>query len=1062
MKATIMFLLLAAVQAGAKGYGQTISWSGKDIPLVKVLTSIQHQTGYVFFYNYDLIQKAHPVTLSVEKKPLADVLRLIEKDQPFSFSTIGKTIVLNKKEELSMAAGPVAGVAPAGPIRGRVFDTKEPPHALPGVIVRVKNRQGGAVTDAGGNFEISASKGDTLLFSYTGFKPLTYLIKNDQKNIVISLESDISALNQVVVTGYSSEQVKHLASSVSTVDLQASLEGKPVTQLSQALQGGVTGVTVTQSSGMPGGPDEAAIKIRGISTIGNTAPLVLVDGVPSDINGVDPATVASITVLKDAASAAIYGSRGANGVIVITTKRGKPGQVSIQYQGYAGIQKPTYMPDFVDAVKYMEMANEAYANIGGNPVFSQTYIDSTKAGADPLKYPNTDWKKLIIKPLPFIQNHTLSVTGGNNEARFAVTGSYFKQEGMLNNTEASRFSLRANTSVTLTKYLSMYLDLDVIRREQTQPIVRYTQGSGAGPGYIFYELFRVPPTVVAKYPVRSDGLVSYGDFGEMQNPLAELERGGYNQGKDDYVNVNFQPQWQILPSLRLKGQYLFNITSFGGIQNRDAYNFLDYYSNALVFTYPELKSSSVSRDTYQYLAATLDFTKDIGKHYVDAIGGTSREINNPNNYEQIKLASYFAKVNYAYDDRYLLEASWRADGSSLFETDHKWGVFPSVALGWNISNEQFMAGFKHLSNWKFRASYGLLGNNQNVGPYEYQSTINAGNGTEISFGNPDITWETVKMLDIGTDIGLFDNVISATIDWYDKITDNILLNPPLSLSSGLGAVPVNAGRVSNKGWEFAVHYTKDLTKSLRLNIGAGYSYYSNKILSLEGGPYINGNTIDEKGHPINSYYGYRTQGLLQQGDIDKGVPMLPGEAAGDIKYVDVNKDGNIDNNDRVIIGNPNAQGDYFVNLRLDYKNWWFQTQINGFTKSLGIYQGRYTVPISLTGDGSVPMTWQTNYWTPGHTNAKLPRLTPNPTYDMLFSDFWSANAAFARIRYAEIGYSLEALAHKIKLGGASVYFNAQNPITFSKMKHLDPESQGNELSYPLLEFYTVGLNIKFE
>ena len=1064
MKITAVFLFITFMEVGAEGHAQSVTWSGKNVPIKEVLSEFQRQTGYNFFYNYDLLAEIPKVSLDIRNKPLKQVLNEMVSGKPYKITVVGKTVVIMQRAREGQPISPVVGLQP-GPdllIRGRVFNTKEPPDPLPGVIIRVKHEQGGTTTDATGDFSLSTRKGDTLVFSYTGYKTREYVVKKNNGNLSIALSLNISALNQVVVTGYSTEQLQHLASAVSTVNLQASLEGKPVTQLSQALQGGVTGLTVQQSSGMPGGPDEASIKIRGISTIGNTNPLVLLDGVPADINNVDPATVASITVLKDAAAAAIYGSRGANGVIVITTKRGVPGQVSIEYQGYGGIQQPTYLPKFVGAVKYMQMVNEAYANIGGNPAYSQQYIDSTRLGKDPLSYPNTDWGKLVMKTMPFIQNHTLSVTGGNSEARFAVTGSYFTQDGLIKSTRASRFSLRANTSVTLSHNLSMYLDLDVIRKELTQPIERYIKGNGQGPGYIFYELYRIPPTVVAKYPVRPDGLISYGDFGDMENPLAELERGGYSQGKDDYINVNFQPQWEILPSLKLKGQYLFNVESYGSIQNRDAYNFVDYYTNALVFTYPELKSSSVSRSTYEYLSTTLNYDKTLGKSFVNGIAGTSREINNPNNYKQITLASYFAKINYVYDNRYLLEASYRADGSSLFGDDHKWGTFPSVAVGWNISNEKFMAPLTFLSNWKIRSSYGLLGNNQNVGPYQYQSTVNAGNGTEVAFGNPDITWETVKMLDLGTDFGFLQHTLTVTIDWYNKITDNVLLNPPLPPSSGLGAVPVNAGKIRNRGWELSASYSTRFSKRTQLSLSAGYSYYQNKILSLEGGPYINGNSIDEVGHPIGAYYGYRSTGLLQQSDIDKGVPVLSGENAGDIKYRDINHDGVIDNNDQVIIGNPNPEGNYFVNLRLDFGNLWFQVQVNGFTNSLGVYQGRYTVPLTLAGDGGVPMDWQLNYWTPTNTNARFPRLTPNPTYNQLFSDFWAVNAAFARIRYMELGYNLNTLAKKAGLGGASIYLNAQNPFTISKMKHLDPESQGSELTYPLLKFYTLGINIKFE
>ncbi len=947
-------------------------------------------------------------------------------------------------------------------IRGRVFDTKDPPSPIANVSVRIKNGLIGTSTDADGNFELHAEKGDTLIFSNIGYKTTEYIIKDNRENVSISLEENVSVLNQVVVTGYTTEKVKHLASSISTLNVQNSIEGKPITQLSQALQGGVTGLTVTQSSGLPGGADAASIKVRGISTLGNTAPLVLVDGVPFSIDNVDPATVESITVLKDAAAASIYGARAANGVIVITTKRGKAGQVNISYQGYAGVQKPIYLPTFVGAPQFMQMTNEAYANIGANPIYSDSDIAITKAGTNPLGHPNTDWKKLVLNPNTFIQSHSISVTGGSNVARFAVTGTYFTQDGMIKNTSADKFSLRANTSVTLNPKLSMHVDLAVVRNENKSPIERYSHGPGGGAGYVFYELFRVPPTIVAKYPVRSDGLQAYGNYSLMENPVADLERGGFTQGKVDNVNVNFQPQWKITPSLTFVGQYLFQVNSSASILDDDTYNFLDYYTSALVYTFPTVKSSSVGRSTYQYLSATLNYNKNLNKNFIGAFGGVSREIRNPSNFDEASIASYFIKANYAYDDKYLFEGTLRADGSSLFGPGQKWGTFPSVALGWNVSDEEFMRSVKFVNNLKLRSSYGLLGNNQNVGLYQYENAIN-GNGVETVFGNPNITWETVKMWDIGADMGLIDNKIRMSIDWYNKITDNILLSPPLSLASGLGSVPINAGKVQNKGWEFSLKYNKQFTKNLQLSFDAGYSYYKNEILSLRGGPYININTINKVGYPIGSYYGFKTDGLLQQSDIDKGVPVFAGEEAGDVKYVDVNKSGSLTDSDKVVLGNPDPQGNYFVNVRIDFKRIYFQVQVNGFTKSLGMYQGQYTVPLNQTLGGGTPMTWQTDTWTPTNTNAKYPRLLPNPSNNIFPSDFWSVNAAFARIRYLQLGYNFNSkLISKIGLSSADLYVNAQNPFTFSKMKHLDPESQGSEFTYPLLQFYTIGINIKFK
>ena len=385
---------------------------------------------------------------------LTSIITLIIMQSPAAYASFHEQTFMNHQQKLtdSLTA-----------IKGRVFDTKEPPESIPGVSVKVKGGTAYTMSDENGNFSISAKKGDILEFIYVGFKPLEYVVRNTKDNLVIALLADVEALDEVRITGYSEQKLKHLANSTSAVNIQSSVVGKPITQLSQALQGGATGITVSQSSGLPGG-DAATIKIRGISTLGDSNPLVLVDGVPYSIDDIDPTTVESINILKDAAAASIYGSRAANGVIVITTKRGAPGKVAVSYDSYAGIQKPQYLPDFVDAATYMELVNVARINNGGAATYTAEAIEKTRTGSDPLLYPNTDWKSLIIKNHSFLQNHTIGITGGNNLARFAVTGSYLDQGGIIESTSAKRYGLRANTSVTLSDAVSLYLDLNVIEK----------------------------------------------------------------------------------------------------------------------------------------------------------------------------------------------------------------------------------------------------------------------------------------------------------------------------------------------------------------------------------------------------------------------------------------------------------------------------------------------------------------------------------------------------------------------------------------------------------------------
>lgn len=1038
----------------------------KQETLKNALDKIATQGKVSFTYGGNVLQNRSKVSLSASNKPLKNVLDELLRPFPLKYTALENKIIIREDES---RITPSSSADSLFKINGRVFDTGEPPIPLPGTTVIVKGESRATTTDDKGNFELKVRIGEVLIFSHTGYKPFEYPVINNRDNLTIALPENVSTLDQVVVTGYSEQKMKHLANSISALNVKSNIEGKPITQLSQALQGGITGLTVTQSSGLPGG-DAAAIKIRGISTLGTTAPLVLVDGVPTNINDVDPVTVESVTVLKDAAAAAIYGSRAANGVIIVTTKRGQAGQVHIVYDGFAGFQKAAYLPEFVDAPTYMEMVNAAQTNIGGNPIYTNDVIQKTREGVDPLLYPNTDWKKLVLKNQAFSQQHSIGVTGGNSQARFAVNGTYLQQDGIINQTSAERYSLRANTSVTLRKNLSMYLDLSLTRKETSRPINRYTNfQDGDGAGYILYETFRIPPNIVSKYPLRADGYQAYGNYAEMLNPVAELEKGGFTKSREDNISINFQPQWEILPGLKLKGQYLFRLLSTGNITSRDAYNFLDYYTNALLFQYGSTHTSAIYKRNYQYMAATLDYTRTYNKHTIYAVGGITRETDNPdqsNQFAEATLASYFVKVNYIFNDKYLLESTLRADGSSKFGPGNKWGYFPSVAAGWNVHKEPFMKDVKFISNLKLRTSYGLLGNNQGIGLYKYQSTTNT-NGTEATIGNPDLTWESVKMLDAGVDVGLLNDKLSFTFDWFNKLTENILLNAPLSYSSGIGPQPINAGSVRNKGWEFAMNYATNI-KVVSLGINAGYSYYKNSILTLKDGPYYDKNTIQKEGLPIGSAYGYRTMGLLQQKDVDAGVPMIgsktpsgPTQVAGDIRYMDLNNDGTITEADQTIIGNTNPQGNYFLNLRLGFKNFDVETLLNGFTASDVFYTGRYITPLNLSGGGGTPMVWQQDTWTPANTDAAYPRITPSPADNARFSDYWRTQGAFVRVRFIQLGYTIKSpLFTRAGITNARIYFNTQNPFTFTGMKYLDPETKGSDNTYPLMRFYTLGVNIK--
>lgn len=945
-------------------------------------------------------------------------------------------------------------------IKGKVFDTHEPPRELPGVTIAVKGTTNGSSTDENGYFAINVPRDAVLVFSMVGHKSVEYLVKSSNSNLIIALQEEIASLDEAVVVGQSEQKKKHIAGSIASMNVASQISGKPITTLSQSLQGGVTGLQVQQSSGMPGG-DAAAIKIRGISTLGNSDPLILVDGIPMDMNHIDPVTVESVTVLKDAAASAMYGARAANGVILVTTRRGTPGKLSVTYDGYFGSQSPSYLQKLVDAPQYMRMYNEARVNSGNQPFYSDEVISKTIEGSDPVMYPNTDWVDLIVRKNSPITSHSISLDGGNNLARFAVTANYMFQDGMIPLNKMDRFNVRANTSITVNKRFVFDVDLLAIKRN-TRNNTRPNDNQG---NRILEDVYRVPPTILPKYPEKN-GRTIYGRYADIVNPLAYAEKGGYRDYESGQAVINMQPKWEVFTDFNLKGQFSFRLNSDQDRTVADAYNFFDYNTNQLVQSWGVQRGGSFTRTTYMYLAANADYTFTRNDHRLYAFGGFSSEKNNSGFWDVNTMVSGYTKLNYSYKDKYLIEATARMDGSSRFGPGNKWGFFPSTAVGWNVHQEEFMKNSHFINNMKLRASYGLLGN-ENIGLYRYQTLVAGTNGYENIWGNPDITWETVSLFDVGLDLGLFNNSLEVIFDYYDKMTRDIILQPQVSYVGGMGNVPINAGKVRNRGWELSLNYFKELGSNWNLSVKPGISYNKNRIVKLQNGPYLTSTTINQEGQPINSIYGYRTEGLLQQSDFGaEGNPLIPvvtGAKPGDIRYTDLNRNGIIDAGDQEAIGNRVPMVNYFANLRLAHKKFDIEMLVQGAGKNDQRLTGMLAYPLDQTADGGVPTTYYAQrYWTPERTGARFPRLSNTPAGNKLSSDFWIQNGAYCRVKYIQLGYNLPVTAaRKVGASAARLYLNAQNPFVFTPMKLMDPESLGNQWTYGIMKVYTVGINVKF-
>lgn len=482
----------------------TLNLSFKDARLEQVLDAIMKQSGVKIAYSSDELQKDRVVSVDIQTSDILTALRSVLGDG-YSFKQIEDYIAIARKE-ISDVSDIVSNIADDRnwTIQGQVLENTEPPYPLPGVNILIKGTSLGTVSDGNGYFSIKAKKGDVLIFRYLGFKDYEYVVSRSISNLTVSLTADSEELDEIVVTGISEEKRVNSVSAVSTLDVTKNLSTKPITSLSQSLQGGITGLNVTQSSGLPGA-DAATIKIRGISSlITNNDPLVLVDGIPMDMNQLDPNTIESVTVLKDAAASAIYGARAANGVIVVKTRRGMPGKINISYNGYVGIQQPTYLPDFVDAAGYMEMVNSANQNIGGDAVYSQSDIENTRNHVDPYKYPDNSWSDFLFKN-GMVQSHSVGVSGGSNLARFALTVNYLNNEGLIDKANADRLNIRANTTVNLLDNLSVDMDFNSYRTKRTEPMYR----DGAYTSSIIDWMYATPPNTVARYPLKEGSDIIY-------------------------------------------------------------------------------------------------------------------------------------------------------------------------------------------------------------------------------------------------------------------------------------------------------------------------------------------------------------------------------------------------------------------------------------------------------------------------------------------------------------------------------------------------------------------------
>lgn len=976
---------------------------------------------------------------------------------------------------------------------------------IPGVNVLIKGTTSGTVTDVDGNFSVDVPNDDDILvFSSIGYISQEVAV-NGRTVIDVALMEDMQGLEEVVVVGYGTQRKANLTGSVSSVSAEQ-LSKRSASQASQLLQGVTSGITATQTSGEPGS-DAASLKIRGLGTFSGagTDPLVLVDGVPTSINAINPNDIESISVLKDAASAAIYGSRAANGVILVQTKEGKEGIMQIRYESYVGKRQATELPQYVDSWTYAEMKNIARMNMGQNPEFTQEDIDKYRSGQDPDNYPNKHHLKDLFNSGNGLQTkHNLTFTGGTEDARYLFSTGYLKQNGIIEQNGYDRYDLRLNVSSNLRDNVRLNAILSGTQSLRNRPAGITTDGARVSD---INGVIQAANSYNATVPGRrSDG--TYGTF--MGHPVAEghLASGSFGETRNTSFGSNVSLEWDILESLKISSRISYR---WGHAKNR---LFGAQFTADPNWSFgPSQVNVSSSIDRYLLNDFLIDYDKTLGSHSLHVLGGFSNEsyhdetlsgrrdnfpsnklhylnaaspVNDENSEtgSTWKLISFFGRLNYSFQDKYLFEGNLRYDGSSRFSEGKRFGLFPSFSAAWNISEEDFFQ-VPWMDHLKIRGSYGKLGNQQ-IGTYPYQKTLSVGSIyvtgedetvypaiqlTNLPFEG--ITWESTRITNGGIDIGLFEGKLNLTGDYYYKRTENILYNLSVSSVLGMSVGEQNAGEVENKGVEFELSH-KNAMGGFAYSIFTNFSINHNKVLDLAGverdinkGLFI--------GESMQSIYGYQTEGLfVDEEDIANYPTQNYVAKPGFPRFKDISgpegvPDGLINAaDDRTIIGNLFPKYSYGMGITADFKGFDFYLQLQGQAGLEKLIQGQEQ---AFNNNGNIQQWHVDNRWTEENPdrNAEYPRLEMalhEAPWDVQL-DYWTRDASFIRIKTLQFGYSmLPEFLDNTFINQFRIYVSGENLKSFDHYyPGWDPEmttSGGQSPSYyPVTRMWSLGVNVQF-
>ncbi len=1110
MRTTLFLVIVFVTQSFALDtYSQNTRLTLKmsDATLKSVLGKIEDQSEFYFMYEANSVDVNQKVSVKTENQLITDVLDQVLTETGITYKIHNRQIALSNVGE---------GIAQQGiNVSGIVTSTNGEP--IPGATVIVKGTTIGTVTNVNGEYFLSEVPADgTLSVAFVGMKTLDIAVSG-QSQINIVLEEDLIGIEEVVAVGYGTIKKVNLTGSLANVTGEV-MTKRPATNSANLLQGRLTGVDVIQPSAEPG-RDNPTIRIRGLGSYGaSSSPLILIDGVSGSLSNLAPNDIETINVLKDAASAAIYGARAANGVILVTTKKGKKGEPTVTYSGNLAIHSPTRLPDFVtNSVEYMEMWNSAVSQ--GRAVSAQTFQYSQEminnyrnAPAGSKEYPNFDGMDYWFKNAR-VHNHSLSVSGGSDKSVYNTSFSYLDQNGMLPGYSNKRYNLLFSYTVDIKDWLTLGTTINITSINRKEPSVTgLFMPMGA---YL---------SVPLNEPYAADGSVIHRAYlGESIRGTTDPIQGNYAKGESQHKNNN------------LNGQIYLELKPFKGLTwtTKMAMDYRDNYYTSHQTDYDAIILHDPAPGTLYHYAAidrgvTNQYTKNITPtlysvatyetkidevHDITVLAGYEQissknqglkvrrpngvvtslkeldsyssvdQIVDPGNPQEWALQSLFARVNYGFKNKYLFEANLRYDGTSKISPDNRWGVFPSVSAGWVVSEESFI---KDNVNWldflKLRGSYGVLGNSNINQNYAYQANLKVDGinypineklyqGAVLTdYKIADLRWESTRVTDIGLDLNIKNGLLGVTFDWFNRTTYDILAQQELPRSVGLGAPWMNDGEMVNKGVELSLIHRNKIGE-LNYSANVQFSQVKNEVTDIR--TEVIGSTIRAVGHPWNEYRLYQWDGIFQESDIASGnypdhVAIIP--KAGDLKMKDVSgpdgvPDGIIDSNDQIATSGRYPDFNYSFGIDLDYKNWGLNIFFQGVQgrKELTNY---WTTQAPFMG-GMPPTTDWRNAWTPENPTNDMPAIFVAEYSNIAAyanSTYFLRDASYLRLKNIMLSYSLPtSLINRAKLQDVTVFVSGENLLTFTKHKDQDPESGTGTVfaSWPQAQIFNFGINVKF-